>query len=261
MPAAGMCSSGCNAPPAASTNSWRRRASRRKAPPLFGLGLLDGVALKQPSAPAPGPDKIVGRIGGTAGRPGRFGWKARVPDIETFVATAFAQELGLPRKTEGQTYPDIAIEEVAGFVRLLGPPPPHEADAAAIAGERIFTETGCAQCHTPSLRLSPQAAAELGQQPEIRAYTDLLLHNMGPGLADRLTEGKRRAGRFSHAAAMGHRRVRGPPYLHDGRARDLAEAIGQHDGEARNTRLRWERLSPADRDALIGTCRRFSRSI
>ena len=72
-------------------------ASRRKPPPLFGLGLLDGVALKQPSAPAPGPDKIVGRIGGTAGRPGRFGWKARVPDIETFVATAFAQELGLPR--------------------------------------------------------------------------------------------------------------------------------------------------------------------
>jgi CxxC motif-containing protein (DUF1111 family) len=226
-------------------------ASRRKPPPLFGLGLLDGVALKQPNMPAPGPDKIVGRIGGTATRAGRFGWKARVPDIETFFAMAFAQELGLPRKTEGQTYPDIAIEEVAAFVRLLGPPPPqHEANQQAAAGERIFTETGCAQCHTPSLRLTPQAAAELGQQPGIRAYTDLLLHNMGPGLADGLAEGKAGPADFRTPPLWGVG-ASGPPYLHDGRARDLAEAIGLHDGEARNTRLRWERLSPADRDALI----------
>src|SRR5882757_4543144 len=181
-------------------------ASRRKPPPLFGLGLLDDVALRQPTMPAPGPDRILGQVGGTAARPGRFGWKGRVPDIETFVATAFTQELGLPRKTAGQTYPDIAIEEIAAFVRLLGPPPPpHEADAAAAAGERIFTETGCAQCHTPSLRLTPQAAAELGQQPGIRVYTDLLLHNMGPGLADGLAEGG--PGRFSHTAALGHRRL------------------------------------------------------
>jgi len=226
-------------------------ASRRKPPPLFGLGLLDGVALRQPTMPAPGPDRILGRVGGTAARPGRFGWKARVPDIETFVATAFAQELGLPRKTAGQTYPDIAIEEIAAFVRLLGPPPPpHEAYAAAAAGERIFTETGCAQCHTPSLRLTPQAAAELGQQPEIRVYTDLLLHNMGPGLADGLAEGKAGPADFRTPPLWGVG-VSGPPYLHDGRARDLAEAIGLHDGEARNTQLRWERLPPADRDALI----------
>jgi CxxC motif-containing protein (DUF1111 family) len=226
-------------------------ASRRKPPPLFGLGLLDGVALREPTMPAPGPDRILGRVGGTAARPGRFGWKARVPDIETFVATAFAQELGLPRKTAGQTYPDIAIEEIAAFVRLLGPPPPpHEADAAAAAGERIFTETGCAQCHTPSLRLTSQAATELGQQPEIRVYTDLLLHNMGPGLADGLAEGKAGPADFRTPPLWGIG-VSGPPYLHDGRARDLAEAIGLHDGEARNTRLRWERLPPADLDALI----------
>jgi CxxC motif-containing protein (DUF1111 family) len=225
-------------------------ASRRKAPPLFGLGLLDGVALKQPTAPAPGPDKIIGRVGGTATRPGRFGWKARVPDIETFVATAFAQELGLPRTTAGQTYPDIAIEEIAAFVRLLGPPPPHEADASVAAGERVFTQTGCAQCHTPTLRLPPQAAAELGQQPEIRAYTDLLLHNMGPGLADALVEGKAGPADFRTPPLWGVG-ASGPPYLHDGSARDLAEAIGRHDGEARNTRLRWEKLPPEDRDALI----------
>jgi CxxC motif-containing protein (DUF1111 family) len=225
-------------------------ASRRKPPPLFGLGLLDGVALTQPTSPAPGPDKIVGRRGGTAAKPGRFGWKARVPDIETFVETAFAQELGLPRKTAGQTYPDIAIEEIAAFVRLLGPPPQRELDERGKTGQRIFTEVGCAQCHTPSLRLRQQAAAELGGNSEIHAYTDLLLHNMGPGLADGISEARAGLADFRTPPLWGVG-ASGPPYLHDGRAHDLAEAIGQHDGEAHNTRLRWEKLSPADRDALI----------
>ena len=225
-------------------------SSRRKPPPLFGLGLLDGVALKRPSTPAPGPDQIVGRVGGTAAKLGRFGWKARVPDIETFVETAFAQELGLPRKTTGQTYPDIAIEEVAAFVRLLGPPPRLTPDDRAKAGERIFSETGCAQCHTPSLRLTPKAAAETGSEPEIRAYTDVLLHNMGPALADGIAEGRAGPADFRTPPLWGVA-ASGPPYLHDGRAQNLPEAIGLHDGEARNTRLRWEKLSPADRDALI----------
>jgi CxxC motif-containing protein (DUF1111 family) len=226
-------------------------SSRRKPPPLFGLGLLDGVSLKQPSGPAPGPDNIIGRVGGTAAEAGRFGWKARVPDIETFVAGAFAQELGLDRKPDGQTYPDIAIEEIAAFVRLLGPPPrKHEAGVPAKAGERIFGEAGCAQCHTPSLKLAPEAAAELGEEPEIRAYTDLLLHDMGPGLADGIAEGRAGPADFRTPPLWGVA-ASGPPYLHDGRAHDLAEAIGLHDGEARNARLRWDKLSPADREALI----------
>ena len=100
------------------------------------------------------------------------------------------------------------------------------------------------------LNTAEQAAAELGQQPEIRAYTDLLLHNMGPDLADGIVEGKAGPADFRTPPLWGVS-ASGPPYLHDGRAHDLAEAIAMHDGEARNTRLRWERLSPADRDALI----------
>jgi CxxC motif-containing protein (DUF1111 family) len=179
-----------------------------------------------------------------------------VPDIETFVETAFAQELGLPRKTAGQTYPDIAIEEIAAFVRLLGPPPRLAIDERAMAGERIFTETGCSQCHTPSLRLTREASAELGGDAEIRAYTDLLLHNMGPGLADGIAEGRAGPADFRTPPLWGVA-ASGPPYLHDGRAHDLAEAIGLHDGEARNTRLRWEKLSPEDREALL----RFLQSL
>ena len=123
------------------------------------------------------------------------------------------------------------------------------ATQSAKAGLAGFV-TGCAQCHTPSLRLTPRVTAELGGEPEIRAYSDLLLHNMGTALADGLTEGRAGPADFRTPPLWGVG-ASGPPYLHDGRAHDLAEAIRQHDGEARNTRLRWEKLSPADRDALI----------
>src|SRR5204862_4759843 len=226
-------------------------SSRRKAPILFGVGLLDAVALRQPAVPAPGPDRIIGRVGGTAAQPGRFGWKARIPDLKTFTATAFAQELGVGRKPGEQNYPDIAVEEIAAFLRLLGPPTPkRDLDGQATTGERIFTAVGCGQCHTPTLKLTRQAEAELGHRPEIRAYTDLLLHNMGPDLADGIIEGKAGPADFRTPPLWGVG-ASGPPYLHDGRAHDLSEAVGMHDGEARNSKLRWDRLSPADRDALI----------
>ena len=79
-------------------------------------------------------------------------------------------------------------------------------------------------------------------------YSDLLLHNMGR-LGDGIGQGKAQPLEMKTAPLWGLR-VRGP-YLHDGRARDLSEAIGMHDGEAQKTRLRWEQLSPADREALI----------
>jgi CxxC motif-containing protein (DUF1111 family) len=227
-------------------------SSRRKAPILFGLGLLDAVALRRPTVPAAGPDKIIGRVGGISAELGRFGWKARIPDLKTFTATAFAQELGFGGKTLGPDYKfDIAVEEVTAFVRLLGPPPRRsEVDDRAKTGERIFVEIGCSQCHKQSLRLTRQAEAELGHQPEIRAYTDLLIHNMGSGLADGVVEGHAGAADFRTPPLWGVSSS-GPPYMHDGRAHDLPEAIGLHDGVARNTRLRWDQLSPGDRDALV----------
>jgi CxxC motif-containing protein (DUF1111 family) len=227
-------------------------ASKRKPPSLFGLGLLDLAAFRQPTGPALGPDKIKGKLGGTAARPGRFGWKARIADIKTFTATAFAQELGIGGKAPGRNYPlELAVEEVAGFITLLGPPPrARDVDDRARAGERIFAEIGCAQCHTPTLAPSRKAEAELGYRPEIRAHTDLLLHDMGAGLADGIVEGNAGPSDFRTPPLWGVG-ASGPPYLHDGRARDLPEAIGMHDGEARNTRLRWEQLSPSDRGALI----------
>lgn len=218
---------------------------------LFGLGLLDTVALRQPTTPAPGPDRIIGRVGGTPAHPGRFGWKARIPDLKAFTETAFGQELGFGHKADGENYPDVAIEEVAAFVRLLDPPHrKSDVDERAKTGERIFEEIGCGQCHTRSLKLTHQAEAELGQQGDIHAYTDLLLHNMGPELADGIIEGRAGPADFRTPPLWGVA-ASGPPYLHDGRAQDLSEAIGMHSGEARSTRLRWDHLSSADREALI----------
>ena len=230
-------------------------ASRRKPPSLFGLGLLEVAELRQPAAPAPGPDRIVGKLGGGTARPGRFGWKARVPDIKTFVASAFALELGLGVEGRSRNYPlELATAEVAAFVTLLAPPPRQEQDERANAGKRIFSEIGCAQCHTPTLMPSPEAAAELGYRPEIRAYTDLLLHDLGPDLADGLVEDHAGPADFRTAPLWGIG-ASGPPYLHDGRAKDLAEAIALHDGAARPTRLRWEQLPADDQAALISFLR------
>jgi CxxC motif-containing protein (DUF1111 family) len=232
-------------------------SSRRKPPSLFGLGLLDLVDLRQPLAPAPGPDKIVGRIGGTSAQPGRFGWKARIPDLKTFTATAFAQELGVGAQGSDRNYQsELAIDEIAAYITLLAPPAKPELDDRAKAGERIFAEIGCAQCHTPLLAPSREAEAELGYRPEIRAYTDLLLHDLGAELADGLVEGNAGMSDFRTPPLWGVASS-GPPYLHDGRARDLAEAIAMHDGEARNPRRRWDKLSPAERDALISFLRRL----
>lgn len=227
-------------------------ASRRKPPSLFGLGLLQLAELRQPPGAAAGPDRIKGKLGGEPGHPGRFGWKARVPDIKTFTAAAFAQELGIDNKAPGRNYPlELAVEEVAGFITLLAPPPRKpEIGEPEKAGERIFAEIGCVQCHAPSLAPARKAAAELGYRPEIRAYTDLLLHNMGPALADGLVEADAGPTDFRTAPLWGIA-ASGPPYLHDGRAKDLAEAIALHEGEARPARLRWEQLTPVDRAALI----------
>jgi CxxC motif-containing protein (DUF1111 family) len=230
-------------------------ASKRKPPSLFGLGLLELAELRQPAAPAPGPNRISAKLGGSAERPGRFGWKARVPDIKSFVAAAFAQELGLAAEGASRNYPlELATAEVAAFVTLLAPPIRQEPDERAKAGERIFSEIGCAQCHTPSLAPSPEAEAELGHRPEIRAYTDLLLHDLGPDLADGIVEGNAGPADFRTPPLWGVA-VSGPPYLHDGRAKDFAEAIALHDGEARPTRLRWERLQPAEQAALLSFLR------
>ena len=226
---------------------------QRKAPSLFGLGLLEAIPVEQLLQPMPGPDQINGRPGGMDIRFGRFGWKAGIPDLEEFVRRAFAIELGFGLKaSRGLSDPSLeyAIGQVTSFVRMLAPPPSKRSmTEIELTGERLFGQIGCAQCHRPSLSATYlQGSTVLHEQ--INAYTDLLLHDMGTVLADGIKQGKAGESDFRTAPLWGLTSS-GPPYLHDGRANDLVQAIDQHNGEARNSRLRWQTLSGEERGALL----------
>jgi CxxC motif-containing protein (DUF1111 family) len=226
---------------------------RRKAPMLFGLGLLESVPAEKLMTTRSGPDHISGRPGGAEGRFGRFGWKARVSDLEQFVRVAFAVELGFgPRAlhVSADSRLETAIGQVADFVRMLGPPPKRgPSTPLELTGQALFAQIGCAQCHVPT-HSARHVQGGVVTEEEIHPYTDLLLHDMGAALADGIKDGNAHGSDFRTPPLWGVASS-GPPYLHDGRANDLTQAIAAHDGEASDTRLRWESLTNEERRTLL----------
>jgi CxxC motif-containing protein (DUF1111 family) len=256
--------------------------SPRVAPPVFGLGLLEAV----PDAVLLGlADEHDQNGDGISGRPnrvwhplkgeqlGRFGWKAGAPDLDVQTAGAYNEDMGVTsglfpfESCHGQTqYPgDVDLPDIdepkasvtAHYVRTLAVPARrHTGDSKVIAGGRIFREAGCNGCHVVSLTTGSGAGMEPAVTNQtIHPYTDLLLHDMGEGLAD---------GRPDYLA--GETEWRTSPlwgigltqivnghtlFLHDGRARNLMEAILWHGGEAENAREHVRNLKREDRDALI----------
>jgi CxxC motif-containing protein (DUF1111 family) len=234
----------------------------RQTPPLFGLGLVEGideadiVALADPDDRAE-PFGISGKASYTdGGRFARFGWKAQVPDLDEFARDAFSAELGLTLPyAEGRTFgrlfddddvPDPEIDaatlaDVAGFVRTLGPPPPGPVvDPVAVSrGEQAFADLGCADCHVPTLP---------GADGPVALYSDLLLHDVlpdgEPGVEDAAAEvGEYRTAPLWGVGSSG-------PWLHDGRADTLTDAILGHAGEAEAARERFSVLTPAEQAEL-----------
>ena len=114
-------------------------------------------------------------------------------------------------------------------------------------GQELFSRIGCAACHTPVLRTGGNRVKALSHKP-VRAYTDLLLHDMGPELAD-ICLGQATPAEFRTEPLMGLALSR--RFLHDGRARTPEEAVRMHGGEAASSRDRFEALSREDRDALL----------
>ncbi|WP_159997912.1 di-heme oxidoredictase family protein, partial [Roseomonas sp. 18066] len=250
--------------------------SPRQAPSLIGLGLLERIPEQAILAPRDNRDGIRGRpnyVWSPAERRtaiGRFGWKASEPTLPDQVAVAFANDLGLstpllPAPWGGCTAaqpqcraaphglaPGEATEVapalfdlVLSYIRNLAVPPRRNANSPQVrAGERIFADIGCAACHRPTL----------GEG--VAAYTDLLLHDMGPGLADGRPDWRAGGQDWRTAPLWGlglAATVAGGPvgYLHDGRARSPLEAILWHGGAAQPARDRVPGLSPADRAALL----------
>jgi CxxC motif-containing protein (DUF1111 family) len=242
--------------------------SGRIGPAVFGLGLIEAIPEDAILAHADPQDADGDGISGRAQRVrdpatgrevlGRFGWKAAKPSIAAQSATALAQELGV-------TGSDADVAALVRYVKALAVPARRDWTAPTVReGERLFADIGCSRCHRPDIITTGKAPGwpELSGQA-IRPYTDLLLHDMGPALADSVTESAAAADAAAGAAAS---EWRTPPLwglglapivngeirlLHDGRARSFEEAILWHAGEAASARDRFSTLPRARRDALM----------
>lgn len=254
----------------------------RVPPTLVGIGLLEAVATADLLAWAD-PDDTDDD--GISGRPrwlateaqtrlGRFGWKADQPTLLAQTAAALAEDIGIttasrPAANRGPVeLSDEALGDLVHYLRMLAPPAQRRdpADASRIArGERRFVDIGCAACHRPTLRTASPSSiagpAALAEQT-IHPYTDLLLHDLGPALAD--PPGTAAGDTDPGAASVAEWRTAplwglglletvngGLHLLHDGRARSFEEAILWHGGEAEPARRRFEALAREDRDALV----------
>ncbi len=259
--------------------------SVRVAPPMIGLGLLEAIPEATLLAAEDPDDRNGDGISGRANRVwdkpreataiGRFGWKAGQPNLNQQNAGAFAGDMGLSSRlahgddcTEAQSacraapsggVPEVSdkiLASVEFYSRNLAVPARRNASAPEVLrGKQLFTEAGCAACHTPSYTTAAQAAEpELAGQ-RIFPYTDLLLHDMGEGLADHrpefLADGREWRtpplwGIGLTQAVNGHTR-----FLHDGRARNLLEAILWHGGEAEASQQAVTKMPAQDRQALL----------
>ena len=267
--------------------------SPRVAPQMIGLGLLEAVPAADILANADPEDANKDGISGRAsivpsaefGVPmlGRFGYKGGAATIKDQSAAAFSGDMGLstplhpepwgdctaaqtgciagphgqePENRDGLEVDAASLDLVTFYSRNLAVPERRNvADPTVLHGKRVFYDLNCTGCHTPK-----HVTARLNDQSEqsfqlIWPYSDLLLHDMGEGLADNRPEGRASGSEWKTPPLWGiglTEQVSGhSEFLHDGRARSLLEAILWHGGEAETVRDGVIALSTQDRDALI----------
>lgn len=243
--------------------------SLRQPPAVFGLGLLEAVAAETLAALADPDDAdgdgISGRVNQVwhsergAAEAGRFGAKANTADLDQQTAAAYFNDMGVANRIfadlDGATDIDHDTLDVAAFyVRTLGVPARAEMGDAAARGEELFGDFGCAGCHLAELETDAHAIAALAFQ-RIQPFSDLLLHDLGDELADGRPDFLADGREWRTAPLWGLGLVQtvlpGAGYLHDGRARTLAEAILWHGGEAEAAREAFRQAARRDRDALL----------
>jgi CxxC motif-containing protein (DUF1111 family) len=258
--------------------------SLRIAQPIFGLGLLDAVPEQTILALAD-----AQKAQGFGGHPnyvwdafakrttlGRYGWKANQPSLRQQTAAAALGDMGVSsnifpdqncppvqticrRELPGNNpeLADVELDAVELWLRGLAVPARRNfSDAEVLRGEQLFEQARCAVCHVPDLRTAAQFAPlpQLANQT-FHAYTDLLLHDMGDELADGRPDFKAGARDWRTPALWGlglSGAVNGSRVLlHDGRARNAAEAILWHGGDASASREAFRQMPKTDRDALL----------
>lgn len=267
------------------------RLSPRLAPAMIGLGLLEAVPEAELAALEDPDDRDGDGISGRLNRvwsareqrvmPGRFGWKAGNATLADQNDSALAGDIGIgnalfpspwgdctPSQHACLTAPhgnteaqqdleaaDTVTDLVLYYSRHLAPPLRTDArDTQVLAGKAVFNRIGCAACHRPSLQTAADAPDGLGGQ-HIWPYSDLLLHDMGPGLADPLEEYRATGFEWRTPPLWGiglaQRLDSRTGFLHDGRARTLLEAILWHGGEAKAAKQRVVSLGADERRQLI----------
>jgi len=255
--------------------------SPRISPQLVGMGLLEAIPeldiLKLADENDANGDGISGRPRllsdpeSKVTRLGRFGWKAGQASVRHQVAGAFRTDMGVltsvfPTPDCGSAQagcgassvelPDADLAEATDYISLLAVRPQRNwAAPDVVKGKELFVSTGCAKCHAPTFKTSQYAVhAELRGQT-IHPYTDLLLHDMGTGLADTLPEGTATYQEWRTPPLWGIGFTKdtagAEAYLHDGRARTLTEAILWHGGEGETAQKAFTALPEGDKNALL----------
>jgi len=235
-------------------------------------------------------DSGTTNVNGSDGTIARFGWKAQNKSLLLFSGEAYNVEMGISNElfpterdetaacqfattpndisdTDGNSGVDgrSDIEAFALFMRFLAPPTPSTDTPGGLesilGGSALFRSVGCADCHTPKLSTGNATVPALRDQP-VRLYSDLLLHNMGPGLADDIAQAQAGPDEFRTAPLWGlGQRIF---FLHDGRTADLLEAIYAHRSpassrfaasEANGVVARFQALSEAQKQDVLNFLR------
>lgn len=269
-------------------------SSVRLPPAVFGVGLIEAIPVEDILANADAGDSngdgISGRPnfvtaaefvpmsepgGGTGQQLGRFSRKAQVSSLLQQTVEAYHQDIGIttdflpventnPQASQGtEAADDVAdpelpaarVTQVIAYLRMLQPPAPGEETAGRQRGQQLFGSIGCASCHIPEFTAGPSPIPAV-EGMTAALYSDLLLHDMGPGLADGRPDGDATGSEWRTAPLWGLRVMRdfldGDAFLmHDGRAHSVEEAILLHGGEAQASRDAFESLAGSDRADLL----------
>ena len=248
--------------------------------PVFGAGLIEAIPDRTILANM-NANSATKKSLGISGRPNRngndgmisrFGWKAQNQSLLLFSAEAYNVEMGITNElfqverdqtetclfgttpndvqnTENLQFPEVitAIENFANFQRLLAPPTPSTntpgGAPSILRGKTKFNDVGCALCHTPTLNTGQYVAVAALRNKSANLYSDLLLHQMGPRLADDIIQGAAGPDEFRTAPLWGlGKRIF---FLHDGRTTDLLEAIQAHKSSGNS------KFGPSEANAVI----------
>lgn len=266
---------GCNI----KQTDWNAELSKnnvaiRITTPTFGAGLVESIAdsaIVNSKNSAVSTKSSLGIHGHenrntTDGSISKFGWKAQIRTLRQFSAEAFNLEMGVTNDAfihendpnpacdfhaglednpvQTPNGPMLRTDLVAHFMRFLAPPMPVPPTGSSNNGQSLFNSIGCAQCHTPSFNTATNATPAIFANKPVPLYSDLLVHKMGPALADDIIQGQAGPDEFRTAPLWGlSQRFY---LLHDGRTADLKVAIAAHASAASQT------FPASEANAVIG---------